>query len=96
MHSPTRSAFSPIGSRITSIIPERHVISSRSISGCNGLEISIHSLQNEQERVQKKTFTKWVNIYLSLHEPPYFITDLFEDFKDGTKLIALSLSDTII
>ncbi|CAF3804026.1 unnamed protein product [Adineta steineri] len=89
MHSPTRSAFSPIGSRIISIIPERHVISSRSISSCNGLEISIHSLQNEQERVQKKTFTKWVNIYLSLHEPPYFITDLFEDFKDGTKLIAL-------
>jgi hypothetical protein len=46
-------------------------------------------LLDEQERVQKKTFTKWVNIYLSLHEPPYFINDLFEDFKDGTKLIAL-------
>ena len=42
-----------------------------------------------QERVQKKTFTKWVNIYLSLHEPPYFINNLFEDFKDGIKLIAL-------
>ena len=44
---------------------------------------------DEQERVQKKTFTKWINIYLSLHEPPYFIRDLYEDIKDGTKLIAL-------
>jgi nesprin-1 len=44
---------------------------------------------DEQERVQKKTFTKWMNIYLSLHEPPYHIHDLFEDLKDGTKLIAL-------
>lgn len=44
---------------------------------------------DEQERVQKKTFTKWVNIYLSLHEPPYYINDLFEDLRDGTKLIAL-------
>lgn len=46
-------------------------------------------LLDEQERVQKKTFTKWVNIYLSLHEPPLSIKDLFEDLKDGTKLIAL-------
>jgi len=46
-------------------------------------------LLDEQERVQKKTFTKWVNIYLSLHEPPSYVNDLFEDFKDGTKLIAL-------
>ena len=44
---------------------------------------------DEQERVQKKTFTKWVNIYLSLHDNSYNIKDLFEDFKDGTKLIAL-------
>jgi hypothetical protein len=46
-------------------------------------------LLDEQERVQKKTFTKWVNIYLSLHEPPLYVNDLFEDFQDGTKLIAL-------
>ncbi len=44
---------------------------------------------DEQERVQKKTFTKWVNIYLSLHDPPLYVNDLFEDFQDGTKLIAL-------
>jgi hypothetical protein len=44
---------------------------------------------DEQERVQKKTFTKWVNIYLSLHEPPLYVNDLFEDLQDGTKLIAL-------
>lgn len=45
--------------------------------------------KDEQERVQKKTFTKWVNIYLSMHEPSFFINDLFDDFKDGTKLVAL-------
>ncbi len=28
-------------------------------------------------------------MYLSLHEPSYHIKDLFDDFKDGTKLIAL-------
>ncbi len=44
---------------------------------------------DEQERIQKKTFTKWVNIYLSLHEQSYNIKDLFQDLKDGTKLIAL-------
>ena len=44
---------------------------------------------DEQDAIQKKTFTKWVNIYLSMHEPPYFVDDLFEDLKDGTKLLAL-------
>ncbi|CAF1393388.1 unnamed protein product [Rotaria sordida] len=55
----------------------------------NGSIISTSFQTDEQERVQKKTFTKWVNIYLSLHEPTYYINDLFEDFRDGTKLIAL-------
>ena len=44
---------------------------------------------DEQEAVQKKTFTKWVNIYLSLHDPPFYVDNLFDDFKDGIKLIAL-------
>ena len=44
---------------------------------------------DEQETVQKKTFTKWVNIYLSLHDPPFSVDNLFDDFKDGVKLIAL-------
>jgi nesprin-1 len=39
--------------------------------------------------VQKRTFTKWVNVYLSLHDPPYTVDDLFDDFKDGIKLLAL-------
>lgn len=46
-------------------------------------------IQDEQIRIQKKTFTKWINIYLSLHEQEYNVKDLFEDLKDGTKLIAL-------
>ncbi|CAF1260773.1 unnamed protein product, partial [Adineta ricciae] len=89
MTSPTRSAFSPTSSRLTNFVPDLAMLTSRSLPNGHGLETSIHSLQNEQERVQKKTFTKWINIYLSLHEPPYFIKDLYEDIKDGTKLIAL-------
>ncbi|CAF4445888.1 unnamed protein product, partial [Adineta steineri] len=54
-----------------------------------GSLISTSFQPDEQERIQKKTFTNWVNSYLSLHEPPYRIEDLFEDFNDGTKLIAL-------
>ncbi|CAM4782634.1 unnamed protein product, partial [Rotaria magnacalcarata] len=89
MSSPTRSLLSPTASRVTVTQQETIVHSPRSISSRSELELSIHSLQNEQERVQKKTFTKWINIYLSLHEPPFFINDLFEDLKDGTKLVAL-------
>ncbi|CAM2712242.1 unnamed protein product [Rotaria socialis] len=89
MASPTRIVPSPTASRIATIIPNTTVISPRSVSTRSQLEESISTLQNEQERVQKKTFTKWVNIYLSLHEPAYYINDLFEDFQDGTKLVAL-------
>ena len=39
--------------------------------------------------MQKRTFTKWVNVYLSLHDPPHVVNDLFDDLKDGTKLLAL-------
>ncbi|CAG5134809.1 unnamed protein product, partial [Candidula unifasciata] len=37
--------------------------------------------EDEQERVQKKTFTNWMNTYLC--------QNLFEDVKDGTVLLSL-------
>ncbi|XP_056332375.1 LOW QUALITY PROTEIN: nesprin-1 [Danio aesculapii] len=44
---------------------------------------------DEQESVQKRTFTKWINSHLAKHKPPFEVNDLFEDIKDGVKLLAL-------
>ncbi|KAK6304736.1 hypothetical protein J4Q44_G00253220 [Coregonus suidteri] len=46
-------------------------------------------LRDEQEAVQKRTFTKWINSHLTKCKPPLEVTDLFEDIKDGVKLLAL-------
>lgn len=46
-------------------------------------------LQDEQEIVQKRTFTKWINSHLAKRKPPMVIDDLFEDMKDGVRLLAL-------
>lgn len=46
-------------------------------------------LQDEQEIVQKRTFTKWINSHLAKRKPPMAVDDLFEDMKDGIKLLAL-------
>ncbi|RXN33841.1 nesprin-1 isoform X3 [Labeo rohita] len=46
-------------------------------------------LRDEQEAVQKRTFTKWINSHLAKHKPPFEVNDLFEDIKDGVKLLAL-------
>ncbi|CDQ67487.1 unnamed protein product [Oncorhynchus mykiss] len=46
-------------------------------------------LRDEQEAVQKRTFTKWINSHLTKRKPPLEVTDLFEDIKDGVKLLAL-------
>lgn len=43
---------------------------------------------DERQDVQEKTFTKWINHHLNKagHEP---IKHLFEDLRDGHKLLAL-------
>jgi Calponin homology (CH) domain len=43
---------------------------------------------DERQDVQQKTFTKWINHHLNKggHEP---IKNLFEDLRDGHKLLAL-------
>uniref|UniRef100_A0A8B9PVD4 Calponin-homology (CH) domain-containing protein n=1 Tax=Apteryx owenii TaxID=8824 RepID=A0A8B9PVD4_APTOW len=46
-------------------------------------------LQHEQESVQKRTFTKWINTHLAKRNPPMLVNDLFEDIKDGVMLISL-------
>lgn len=52
-------------------------------------QATIHLLQDEQERVQKKTFVNWINSFLIKRNPPLKIVDLIHDLKDGTKLLAL-------
>uniref|UniRef100_A0A5K3ELW0 Calponin-homology (CH) domain-containing protein n=2 Tax=Mesocestoides corti TaxID=53468 RepID=A0A5K3ELW0_MESCO len=52
-------------------------------------EQKISSKRGEQEHVQKKTFTNWMNTYLSKINPPLQVNNLFEDIKDGIILIRL-------
>ncbi|KAJ8000013.1 hypothetical protein DPEC_G00200400 [Dallia pectoralis] len=46
-----------------------------------------HVIPDERDRVQKKTFTKWVNKHLI--KVRKHITDLYEDLRDGHNLISL-------
>ncbi|XP_029306770.1 plectin isoform X4 [Cottoperca gobio] len=49
-------------------------------------------IPDERDRVQKKTFTKWVNKHLIKHqraESQHHVTDLYEDLRDGHNLISL-------
>ncbi|XP_077395395.1 uncharacterized protein syne2b isoform X3 [Festucalex cinctus] len=43
----------------------------------------------EQEQIQKRTFTNWVNVQLAKKRPPCRVVDLFDDFRDGSKLLDL-------
>ncbi|XP_072217505.1 plectin-like, partial [Excalfactoria chinensis] len=47
---------------------------------------------DERDRVQKKTFTKWVNKHLLKHsckKAQRHVQDLYEDLRDGHNLISL-------
>uniref|UniRef100_A0A5K4F4A1 Calponin-homology (CH) domain-containing protein n=1 Tax=Schistosoma mansoni TaxID=6183 RepID=A0A5K4F4A1_SCHMA len=55
----------------------------------NTTEEKIIANKCEQERVQKKTFTNWLNTYLSNANPPFKVQDLFEDIKNGILLIRI-------
>ncbi|XP_052435291.1 plectin isoform X5 [Carassius gibelio] len=49
-------------------------------------------IEDERDRVQKKTFTKWVNKHLIKHqraETQRHVNDLYEDLRDGHNLISL-------
>ncbi|KAM3873606.1 plectin-like [Diretmus argenteus] len=49
-------------------------------------------VEDERDRVQKKTFTKWVNKHLMKHrraQAQRHVTDLYEDLRDGHNLISL-------
>ncbi|KAL0984683.1 hypothetical protein UPYG_G00145220 [Umbra pygmaea] len=57
-----------------------------------GMLKSTDGRKDERDRVQKKTFTKWVNKHLIKHckaEAQRHVTDLYEDLRDGHNLISL-------
>ncbi|XP_073494434.1 calmin isoform X2 [Phyllobates terribilis] len=43
----------------------------------------------ERENVQKRTFTRWMNLHLEKRSPPMEVKDLFTDIQDGKILMAL-------
>ncbi|XP_008057254.2 calmin [Carlito syrichta] len=45
--------------------------------------------QVERETVQKRTFTRWINLHLDKCNPPLEVKDLFVDIQDGKILMAL-------
>ncbi|XP_040497413.1 calmin isoform X2 [Ursus maritimus] len=52
-------------------------------------DIRVQNLQVERENVQKRTFTRWVNLHLEKCDPPLQVKDLFVDIQDGKILMAL-------
>ncbi|XP_067346971.1 plectin a isoform X6 [Channa argus] len=76
-------------------LPKHHRIKrSKSASGdvLDPAERAIIRIADERDRVQKKTFTKWVNKHLVKHwkaEAQRHVTDLYEDLRDGHNLISL-------
>ncbi|KAM9738579.1 plectin a isoform 4-T4 [Menidia menidia] len=76
-------------------LPRHHRIKrSKSASGdvLDPAERAIIRIADERDRVQKKTFTKWVNKHLIKHwkaEAQRHVADLYEDLRDGHSLISL-------
>ncbi|KAM4690569.1 calmin [Rhinophrynus dorsalis] len=52
-------------------------------------DIRVQNLQVERENVQKRTFTRWINLHLEKCSEPLEVNDLFIDIQDGKVLLAL-------
>ncbi|XP_057197512.1 dystonin isoform X6 [Triplophysa rosa] len=68
----------------------RHERSKRKIHGGSVLdpaERAVLRIADERDRVQKKTFTKWINQHLL--KVRKHVNDLYEDLRDGHNLISL-------
>ncbi|XP_054910388.1 nesprin-2-like [Poeciliopsis prolifica] len=46
-------------------------------------------LQVEHEQIQKRTFTNWINAQLAKRCSPSYVSDLFSDLRDGSRLLDL-------
>nr|XP_058899173.1 plectin isoform X8 [Kogia breviceps] len=77
-------------------VPERKGLAHKRTSSEDNLYLAVlrasEGKRDERDRVQKKTFTKWVNKHLIKHwraEAQRHVTDLYEDLRDGHNLISL-------
>ncbi|KAM6288811.1 LOW QUALITY PROTEIN: plectin [Aegotheles albertisi] len=71
---------------------ERHVEPAAAAGGVSRVPPRPGAAPDERDRVQKKTFTKWVNKHLIKHwraEAQRHVNDLYEDLRDGHNLISL-------
>ncbi|XP_030897275.1 plectin isoform X6 [Leptonychotes weddellii] len=77
-------------------VPEPESLGHKRTSSEDNLYLAVlrasEGKKDERDRVQKKTFTKWVNKHLIKHwraEAQRHISDLYEDLRDGHNLISL-------
>nr|XP_057913323.1 calmin-like isoform X2 [Doryrhamphus excisus] len=52
-------------------------------------DMRVQNLQVEREVVQKRTFTRWINLHLQKCDQPCEVQDLFQEIQDGWILMAL-------
>ncbi|XP_043962645.1 uncharacterized protein clmnb isoform X1 [Gambusia affinis] len=45
--------------------------------------------QDRRKATQKRTFTRWINVFLQNRNPPLAVSDLFTDIQDGRMLMAV-------
>ncbi|XP_053415518.1 plectin isoform X16 [Nycticebus coucang] len=77
----------PSGSLFPSLVVVGHVVTLAAVwHWCRGRQ-QAQDKEDERDRVQKKTFTKWVNKHLI--KAQRHISDLYEDLRDGHNLISL-------
>uniref|UniRef100_A0A8I3RTC1 Plectin n=1 Tax=Canis lupus familiaris TaxID=9615 RepID=A0A8I3RTC1_CANLF len=85
-------AMEPSGSLFPSLVVVGHVVTLAAVWHWRRGRWRVQDVQDERDRVQKKTFTKWVNKHLIKHwraEAQRHISDLYEDLRDGHNLISL-------
>ncbi|KAG7271176.1 hypothetical protein CRUP_025491 [Coryphaenoides rupestris] len=69
---------------VPGLLPSNHT---QEMEFAQAYEDVLERYKDERDRVQKKTFTKWVNKHLI--KVRKHITDLYEDLRDGHNLISL-------
>ncbi|XP_062321017.1 plectin isoform X13 [Osmerus eperlanus] len=85
-----KSSVAYLGDTLPWNLPKhQRVKRSKSASGevLDPADRAVLRIADERDRVQKKTFTKWVNKHLIKSQR--HVTDLYEDLRDGHNLISL-------
>uniref|UniRef100_G3W4U5 Plectin n=1 Tax=Sarcophilus harrisii TaxID=9305 RepID=G3W4U5_SARHA len=77
----------PSGNLFPSLVVVGHVVTLVAVWHWRRWCRQAQDTQDERDRVQKKTFTKWVNKHLI--KAQRHISDLYEDLRDGHNLISL-------